>query len=217
MLLQTEQDVQRWFVTALNVSRETLDKLAEYVALLRAANKTQNLIAASTVGEDIWCRHIADSAQLLPLAGESGRRWIDLGSGPGLPGLIIAICDPRCEVMLVEARRARAQFLEDCCRELGLAGRVRIAAVSLDRVQGEIFDVISARAFAPLSRLVPAAARFSAGHTRWVLPKGRAAQNELSEAPASWQRLFHVEPSLTSADGLILVGTGNPLQPGQKT
>jgi 16S rRNA (guanine527-N7)-methyltransferase len=210
MLLTNEAQARSWFVDSLGLSRETLTRLEHYVALLRDANTTQNLIAASTAGEAIWARHIADSAQLLVHAIDVEGPWLDLGSGPGLPGLVIALCDPERQIALVESRRLRCEFLRHCCAELGLTDRVTICEMPLNRVPPALFSVISARAFAPLPRLLADAAAFAGLGTRWVLPKGRSAQNELSSAPPAWQRLFHVEPSLTDADASILVGTGVP-------
>jgi 16S rRNA (guanine527-N7)-methyltransferase len=218
MLLSSEDEARAWFGDGLSVSRETLAQLDHYVALLREANATQNLIAASTATDAIWVRHIADSAQLLPYALECEGEWLDLGSGPGLPGLVVALCDPERAVTLVESRRLRCEFLRHCCRELGLSDRVTVIEAPLSRMSEGRFAVISARAFAPLLRLLADASRFADTRTRWLLPKGRGAQNELSSISPAWQRLFHVEPSLTDANAAILVGTGVPaVKSGGKT
>jgi 16S rRNA (guanine527-N7)-methyltransferase len=209
-MLHDEAEARAWIAAQSGLSPNALAMLDRYVALLREANDTQNLIAASTAGPTIWVRHIADSAQLLPLADAYPGHWLDLGSGPGLPGLVIAICDPARAVTLVESRRLRCAFLRHCCNELGLEGRVTVVESSLARLPTAPFAVISARAFAPLPRLLAEAARFADARTRWLLPKGRSAQSELCSVAPLWQRLFHVEPSLTDADAAILVGTGIP-------
>jgi 16S rRNA (guanine527-N7)-methyltransferase len=210
MLLSNPADVRAWLTDGLGVSRETLAQIDQFVMLLREANQNQNLIAASTADDGIWVRHIADSAQLLLYAVDHDGPWLDLGSGPGLPGLIIALCDPDRDVTLVESRHLRCEFLRHCCNVLSLEDRVTIVESPLKRVRDKRFSVISARAFAPLPTLLADAARFAGMDTRWLLPKGRSAQNELSSVAVPWQRLFHVEPSLTDADAAILVGTGVP-------
>ncbi len=203
----------RAYVSSLpDVSRETLAQLDRYVELLTAANANQNLVAAATLAPDIlWQRHIADSAQLSAIAARhdvAGGRWADLGSGPGLPGLIVAIVNPRFHVTLVESRRLRCEFLADAIAELGLSERVALLPVRVEAVSAPAFDVISARAFAPLMRLLPLARHLASPASLWVLPKGRNAVNELSTIEASWQTRFHVEPSVTDADAAIIVGRG---------
>jgi len=179
------------------------------VALLREANKSQNLIAASTAGEGLWLRHIADSAQLvtfLPNA-EAAGRWIDLGSGPGLPGLIIALLLPGWTIRLVESRRLRCDFLREAVVQIGLTN-VEIIERRVEQLESSGHDVISARAFAPLPKLLTASRHLARKNTLWLLPKGRNAVNELSSIAPAWQGLFHVEPSLTDAEAQILVGQG---------
>ncbi len=217
MFLTSEAEVRAWLAGPLAVSREALDQLNTYVAMLRAANATQNLIAASTAGDGIWPRHIADSAQLVPLAAAHPGTWLDIGSGAGLPGMIIAILDVTRQVTLVESRRLRCMFLRECCEALDLSQRVTVLEMPLERVPPQHFAVISARAFAPLPRLLTESARFADAATEWLLPKGRNAAKELSSIAPAWQRLFHVEPSLTDADAAILVGVGVPGTNGPKT
>ena len=199
-----------WLATLPGVSRETLDRLDAYVLLLRAANHEQNLIAASTAGESLWLRHIADSAQLIPLAAGHRGAWVDLGSGPGLPGLVVAILDSGRMVTLVESRRRRCDFLAHVIDELGLGGRVTVVDQRVEQLPPHAYAVISARAFAPLPRLLTKAQHLAGKNTLWLLPKGQNAVNELCTIPLAWQRLFHVEPSLTDVDARILVGEGLP-------
>ena len=211
-LLASREAVEEWLLSLPDVSRGTLAQLDLFANLLTQANASQNLVAASTLGETLWTRHIADSAQLLPLATgqQKGGRWVDLGSGPGLPGLIIALLAPDYHVTLVESRRLRCGFLRDAVEQLGLAARVTIVEGRVEQMSGHghAFDVISARAFAPLPRLVSFSQHLANKSTIWLLPKGRNAVNELSTLPVPWQKLFHVEPSLTDSDAFILVGRG---------
>lgn len=208
-LLICESEARAWIAALPGVSRETMERLEDFAALLIAENARQNLIAASTLGEALWCRHIADSAQLLPLAPIAGGRWVDLGSGPGLPGLIIAILAPQWQVTLVESRRLRCDFLRSAVAKLGLEARVTVAQHRVETHRDGRYDVISARAFAPLPALLAAATHLSQKSTVWLLPKGKNAVNELSTLPQAWQKLFHVEPSRTDSDARILVGSGS--------
>jgi 16S rRNA (guanine527-N7)-methyltransferase len=191
------------------------DRLRHFVALLLAESERQNLISASS-RDQIWARHIVDSAQLLPLAppaSEAGL-WVDLGTGAGLPGLVIA-CLREAPVMLVEARPLRAHFLSDCVAALGLAH----AQVLCDKVERVTLPapaaVISARAYAPMDRLIASAAHLADSSTAWLLPKGRNAQKELAIARQHWQAAFHVEQSATDPESAIV--TISTLRPGAKS
>jgi len=186
-----------------DVSRETWGRLEAYVERLRAENSRQNLISASTA-ERIWERHILDSAQLVRFEPRRGASWLDVGSGAGLPGIVIA-CLVTGPVTLVEPRRLRAAFLQETVNELGLATRVECSKV--ERIDGR-FDVITGRAVAPLAKFVGMSHHSSTENTVWVLPKGRSAQSELAEAQRAWQGTFHVERSVTDAGSFIVVGTG---------
>ena len=209
MLLTNEGEARLWVDGLPAVSRETVARIDQFVALLREANQQQNLIAASTATDAMWVRHIADSAQLVPLLAPlpQAGRWIDLGSGAGLPGIIIAILLPGWTVRLVESRRLRCDFLRACVEQIGLDG-VEVIEGRVEQVAPAPHDVISARAYAPLDRLLASSRHLAGEKTHWLLPKGRNAVNELSTLSPAWQKLFHVEPSLTDADARILVGRG---------
>ncbi|MDO9368873.1 MAG: 16S rRNA (guanine(527)-N(7))-methyltransferase RsmG [Sphingopyxis sp.] len=182
------------------------DRLERFVELLIAESALQNLIAASTI-PTMWVRHIADSAQLLSLDTRDGDGlWLDLGSGAGLPGLVVGILSPR-PILLVESRKRRCDFLRSVAADLGLA-HVEVIEAPLERIETRQAATISARAFAPLDKLIDLSARFSTESTQWLLPKGRNAVKELALLPEAWQRMFHVEQSRTDADSHILVGTG---------
>jgi 16S rRNA (guanine527-N7)-methyltransferase len=191
---------------ALDVPRETLQCLKAFAALLREENARQNLVSNASL-EHLWARHILDSAQLLRFAPPGAATWLDLGTGAGFPGLIAALLHP-ARTTLVEARRLRADFLARAAEVLGVAGKVEIVCAKLDAVAARPFEVISARAFAPLDKLFSVGERFSTPETIWVLPKGRNAKTELDAARASWQGDFRLEHSLTDADAGILVATG---------
>lgn len=215
----TEDEAKLWLEEELSVSRETIAQLEIFVQFLRQEMVQQNLISVSTY-DSIWSRHIVDSAQLLTLlpehAGTSGG-WIDLGSGAGFPGLVIAIISD-WNVTLVESRARRIDYLQRAISVLDLESRVVVEGKPLERVQTAPFSVISARAFAPLPRLLDLAARFSTDKTSWLLPKGRNAAKELAEIESVWQGDFKVAPSITDADAGILVGhlTGRPSDMAKK-
>lgn len=204
-LLNDEGAARDWLARTFTPTAAQWARLERFAAMLVAENDRQNLIAASTI-PNLWVRHIADSAQLLALDGDRDGLWLDLGSGPGLPGLVVALLSER-PMMLVESRRRRCDFLRAVVAELALS-HVEVVEAPLQRVATRPAATISARAFAPLDKLIDLSARFSTESTRWLLPKGRNAVKELALLPQPWQNLFHVEQSRTDADSQILVGTG---------
>lgn len=187
-----------------DVSRETLGLLEEYVCRLQGAAVEQNLIAASTLNS-IWDRHILDSAQLAHFEPRPGSTWVDIGSGAGLPGVVIALLVGG-PVTLVEPRRLRAAFLSETIEALGLGDRVTVVQSKIERV-GAKFDVITGRAVAALDRFLDLAHHLSHQGTIWVLPKGRNAESELAQAKRSWHCEATVEPSCTDPESRIVVLT----------
>lgn len=185
------------------VSRETMDRLRDYVGLLTAESGKQNLISRDSL-KDVWQRHIVDSAQLARFEPHAGASWMDVGAGAGLPGVVVA-CLVEGSVTMVEPRRLRADFLHRVCESLDIKATVVCAKV--ERLPGQ-FDVITARAVARLGRLLEISQHLSTGKTVWVLPKGRSAEEELAEAQRTWHGRFHVERSMTDVDSSIIVGTG---------
>lgn len=204
----TEEQAQDWLRANFDVSRETWERLEAFVAFLRREAASQNLIAASTL-ESIWSRHVVDSAQLLKLLPEgipkAGGSWIDLGSGAGFPGIVVAILS-EYDVTLVESRGMRIDYLQRAIGLLDLEGKATLAGMALERLGTAPYSVISARAFAPLPRLFDLAARFSTDKTIWLLPKGRNAVKEWQEVQSVWTGNFCIEPSVTDAESGILVG-----------
>ena len=190
-------------VAGRDVSRETFGKIEAYAALLREENQRQNLVSASTL-EQLWDRHVLDSAQLVRFEPRPGASWADIGSGAGLPGIVIA-CLVDGPVALIEPRRLRAEFLHRVCESLELNATVFLGKA--ERAQGT-YDVITARAVADLSKLLKISAHLSTRNSWWVLPKGRSAERELAEAQQAWQGAFHVERSVTDPESRIVVATG---------
>lgn len=183
-------------------------RLERLAALILDENTRQNLISKPSESA-MWLRHLADSAQLLEYLPRETSPWLDLGSGAGFPGLVIAALRPELEVILVESRRKRADWLERAVAELGLE-HCRIEGRRLEHVEGFAAGVISARAFAPLPKLFALSARFSTRDTLWLLPKGRSAVQEVASLPNGVARLFHVKHSATDPEAGIVIGTGHP-------
>ena len=184
------------------VSRETFDRLRAYVDILKVGAASQNLISASSL-EQLWERHIVDSAQLVRFEVQPGSSWVDIGAGAGLPGIVIA-CLVDGPVTLIEPRRLRAEFLQQVIDKLAL--NAEVAAVKAEKVSGR-FDMITARAVASVSRLLEISIHLSTGKSRWVLPKGKSAHSELAEARGAWQGMFHVERSFTDPNSEIVIAT----------
>ena len=199
-----EAEARAWVERSFTVPRETMDRLDAFAALLRHENEQQNLVSKASL-DRLWLRHIADSAQLLCFAPSPQASWVDLGSGAGFPGLIIAALH-KGPVTLVEERRLRAEFLRRAADLLEV--EVEILGVKAERAPARPFDVISARAFAPLPRLLELGTSFSTKNSLWVLPKGRNAVRELEALDPSWQGAFELEPSVTDAEAQIIVARG---------
>lgn len=199
----TDEEAKEWILTQLDVPRETVERLRAFEGLLRTENEHQNLVSRGTLNR-VWERHFLDSAQLLRFAPSREATWLDLGTGAGFPGLVVAVIHGG-PVTMIESRKLRVDFLQRAAELLGIANRTTIILDRVERVPTQEFDVISARAFAPMRELLELAHRFSTEKTRWVLPKGRSAQSELEAAESSWQGSFRLEPSLTDAESGIII------------
>ncbi|MDH7640234.1 16S rRNA (guanine(527)-N(7))-methyltransferase RsmG [Sphingomonas oryzagri] len=190
-------------MTLDDVPRETSVLIERLKGLVLAESARQNLISASTI-ESFDQRHIVDSLQLASFALE--RSLLDIGSGGGFPGLVLA-CINTSPVHLVEPRAKRAAFLHDAATELGL-GHVRVHASKVERVELAPVRTITARAVANLDALFAMAQHLSDENTRWVLPKGRGAASELEVARRTWQGDFRLVPSVTDAEAAIVIAEG---------
>ena len=205
-MIDTETAARDWIAARPEGTPEAMVRLEKLIELLAEENQQQNLVAAASLPQ-VWQRHILDSAQLLahvPRETPKGP-WLDLGTGAGFPGLVIAALCPNREVIMVESRARRIDWLSRAAAELGLAN-ARIEGKRLELVDTRTVSVMSARAFAPLEKLLELSSRFSTKDTIWLLPKGRSAAQELGELKKRWRHAFHVEQSLTDADAGILVG-----------
>lgn len=194
------------FARAFDVSRETIDQLSGYVALLGQWQPRINLVANASLA-DVWHRHIADSAQLLARA-PARRTWLDLGSGAGFPGLVIAIMlhGTGSRVTLIESDRRKSAFLSEVARQTGISVEIHTTRIEQIATQGILspVDVVSARALAPLVRLIPLSLPFFGVEAVGLFPKGRDVESELAEARAGWAFDVETTPSLTDADARIV-------------
>lgn len=184
---------------ALGVSRETLARLEAYAALLVKWQKAINLVAASTL-PDLWRRHILDCGQLARLA-PLDALWLDLGSGAGLPGLVVAIMGAR-EVRLVESDARKCAFLREAARIT--RAPVHIVNARIDEVTPFPADVVTARALAPLAKLLGFAAPFLTPRSVALFPKGQDVAAELTEAYRNWRMRVEKLPSLSDPRATVL-------------
>lgn len=200
------EDEARDFVAARCHNPAALGKIERYAELLRQGAGTQNLVAASTLPQ-IWLRHIADSVQLIDHVSRGTMPWLDLGAGAGLPGMVIGLLEPERQMVLMESRALRIQWLQETIEQLG-ARNIAVRGGNIRSAASVAAGVISARAFAPLPRLLDMAARFSTADTEWVLPKGRSAAQEIAQLPRRQRAMFHVKPSATDPEAGIVTGKG---------
>jgi 16S rRNA (guanine527-N7)-methyltransferase len=182
------------------VSRETLDRLQALVELLALWNKRINLVAPSTLAE-VWRRHILDSAQLAPLFPAEAGPHVDLGSGAGFPGLVLAIVRA-APVHLIEADARKCAYLREAARLTGAA--IEIHNTRIERVAAFPAGIITARALAPLPALIDLAAPFLAPATLCLFLKGRSAAQELTQAQQAWNMQASLVPSLSDPAAAIL-------------
>ena len=189
-----------------SVSRETWARLDAFVARVIERQKTMNLIAPSTIPK-IWTRHVADSLQLLPLA-PNAKRWIDFGSGAGFPGLVLACALaelPGGQVHLVESTQKKAAFLRECADAFGLPAIVHAQRIEdFTRSNTLRFEAVTARAVAPLAKLLGYANPLLKTGAVGLFPKGQDVEAELTAASKSWKIDAELIPSKTDPNGRIV-------------
>jgi 16S rRNA (guanine527-N7)-methyltransferase len=190
---------------AFDVSRETIGRLERLVAELQRWQTIKNLVGPSTLAQ-VWDRHIADSLQLLAYA-DDGARWLDLGSGAGFPGLVVALAgvERGITVSLVESNDRKCAFLRHVIRLAGI--KVNVHAERLERVVPDYVgraDIVSARALAPLADLLTWTAPLLKAGTTGLFPKGKEAFTELTEAEKQWKFAAEILTSRTDSNARIL-------------
>jgi len=187
----------------IDVSRETDSQLEALVDTLVRWQKAINLIGRTTV-EDVWTRHVLDSAQLKPLIPHDAATLADLGSGGGFPGLVLASLRPDLEVSLIEADARKAAFLGEAGRRMGLKKPPRIVIGRIEDVPPTKADVVTARALAPLDQLLDWASRHRTDTAICLFHKGKGWQGELTEAMKNWDIAYQPLTSVTDRDAVIL-------------
>jgi 16S rRNA (guanine527-N7)-methyltransferase len=190
------------FAAAADVSRETLARLKAYVGLLVDWNARHNLVSSASL-DDVWHRHVWDSAQLARFIPKASRTLVDLGSGAGFPGLVLAeILRGRVRVTLFEATAKKCRFLEAVRDRLALDVTIRNAR--MEDAGAEPFDVVTARACAPLDQLLSYAQHFAEPATTCLFLKGQNVGAELTQARKFWKMMVQQHPSLTDPSGVVL-------------
>ncbi|MGI9395409.1 MAG: 16S rRNA (guanine(527)-N(7))-methyltransferase RsmG [Boseongicola sp.] len=193
------------FLAAANVSRETTARMDTYAALLAKWSSTINLASRGSL-DQIWTRHFADSAQVIDFATNNYKKWVDVGSGGGFPGAVVAILAAEKNAnqshTLVEADQRKAAFLTALSRETGVRFTVRPCRV--EELEPQAADVVSARALAPLPKLLEYASKHLAPDGIALFFKGRRFAEEVANAKKAWSFHAEVMPSVTDKEAAIL-------------
>jgi 16S rRNA (guanine527-N7)-methyltransferase len=197
------------FQALFGISDRIREKLETYDVLLKRWQKTINLVAPGTL-DDIWHRHFADSAQLWPHRPPDAKVWLDLGSGAGFPGLVLAIIASEAgqtRHILVESDSRKAAFLREVARETGVAVDILCMRIENPETHAKVgvADCVTARALAPLTRLVEIAAPYFVASTVGMFSKGRGVAAEIETAARDWQFAFELIPSVTEEDGRVVL------------
>lgn len=200
---------QAEFRAKIDVSRETFERLEAFEATLLKWNSAINLVSPSSLSQ-IWTRHLLDSAQIFELCPKSGHAWVDIGSGGGFPGLVVAILAkekmPELRVSLIESDRRKAAFLATTANALDL--KVSVHATRIESLAPQGADVLSARALAPLSDLLGYAERHLAIDGLLLFPKGIRWRDEILAAQNVWRFDYTTHASMTGDDSVILAIKG---------
>jgi 16S rRNA (guanine527-N7)-methyltransferase len=195
----TEEQARAWFVTHFGESKTA--RVGTFLAWVAEENARQNLVSPASL-DVIWARHGVDSAQLLFHVEQLNGAWLDVGTGGGFPGMVVALLFDG-PVTMVEPRRKRADFLQSSVDRLGISG-AKVRAQKVEQVTGR-YAVISARAVASVEKLLQAAEHCATPETRWILPRGRIEDDQLATLQRDQSRVFHVEHSLTDPQSSILI------------
>ena len=195
----TEDEARSWFADRFGEAKTAA--VAKFLDTVCEETGRQNLISPASIAS-IWARHGVDSAQLLFHVKHNGSSWLDIGTGGGFPGMIIAILS-EAPVTMVEPRRKRAEFLRHCVERLDLR-HADVRAAKVEAIDGN-YATISARAVASVEKLLQAAEHCATPDTRWILPRGRVEAEDLARLQRDRTRVFHVEHSLTDPQSSILI------------
>ncbi|MDP2699237.1 16S rRNA (guanine(527)-N(7))-methyltransferase RsmG [Thalassospira sp.] len=201
--------VQSWFEDDLSVSRETLERLNRYADLVVKWQPRINIVGASTA-DDVWSRHLHDSAQLWPYVCDvaASGKIVDFGSGAGFPGIVLAILGAQ-HVTLMESNTKKTVFLMEATRICGCLDQIDIARERIEAAAPGAADLITARAFAPLPKLLEMGQRHLKPGGTYVLLKGRSFEDEVAEARAAgWHFAIDTHASLVDPTGVVMILQG---------
>lgn len=196
---------ERALLDQLNVSRETIERLEKFEEVLLKWNPRINLVSKSSLA-DLWQRHIVDSVQVFTCVEDAGESWVDIGSGGGFPGIVVAIMaaerSPKTKVTLIESDQRKSAFLRTAARECGVS--ISVLTERIEQAVPQNADILSARAVADLDALLEFSQRHLAVGGTAVFPKGVNWKKEVDKAAQRWR--FDVEPitSLTETEAVIL-------------
>ncbi len=202
--LEADRKKAEEMMTTLHLSSQSMKRLDLLVACLLDAQKITNLVARSTL-ETVWTRHIADSAQLLPLAPSHATRWLDVGTGGGFPGLVIGVLRPDFTLHLVDSNGKKCRFLESVAKILDLSVHVHCARIEsvVPSLVGHV-DVVSARALASLPMLLDLLNPLLKAKTCGLFLKGENVDHEISLISAAQRKMMTIIPSITNSKAHIL-------------
>lgn len=193
-------------ISTYNVSRETQEKLRDFVLLLQEWNEKMNLVSKSSMA-DVWVRHVLDSMQLIKYIKKDVRSVVDIGSGSGFPGIVTAILlqetAPTAKIFFVESIAKKTVYLKDVCEKLGLNN----VMVVHKRIEDAVFkdvDVVTARAVAALNVLLGYAYKISSANTKMIFPKGQSYLEEINEAKKQWVFKCDIHKNMYHENGVVL-------------
>ncbi|MBS0185676.1 MAG: 16S rRNA (guanine(527)-N(7))-methyltransferase RsmG [Proteobacteria bacterium] len=190
------------FWDLLNVSRETVDGFSFFIDKLQKRQTEINLISRNSQ-DDLWVRHVIDSAQLTKFVSRETKLGIDFGSGGGFPGIILSILNPKIKFTLIESRGKKAEFLKEVIQEMSL--NAQVINDRIEKLTPWHTELITARALAPLSKLIPLLFPFIGKKTYLILPKGKNAREEILSLEKEWKVEVEFHKSMTSEEGMILL------------
>ena len=194
------------FCKFIQVSRETITSLKKYEDLLIKANKSLNLVGNSTINQ-IWSRHFLDSAQVIDFVDKNDKCLVDLGSGAGFPGLVLAIaCKDRkipLKIKLIEKSSKKVKFLKDVIEELDLKVEVFNQNILEEEIKF-VEDVFIARAFKPLKKILQLMHNNAENYKKIFIFLGKTGKNELLQASKSWNIEYKQRVSVTSSDSMVI-------------
>ncbi len=199
--MKMDKTTEGTFTSQLNVSRETLDLFLLYAEILAKWQAKINLISGNTIG-NVWSRHFLDSAQLYDLVPTGAKTLLDIGSGAGFPGMVLAVMGVK-NVTLVEADSRKCLFLREVLRQTGK--HANVVNCRIEEFDGGYFDVITSRALAPMDKLLSYINPHFGPITKGIFLKGEQVDRELTKAKKQWKLEYKTVPSITNDRGSIIM------------